>query len=205
MLTGRPPTVGTPMARFDPARWCQAEGCGTRLSTYNAGVLCGPCLRAGCYPSTPAVGSAAGTIPPPKKRRLPPPAGRRQPAVDAARQVAEAYAAGVRPGSGHYYRHYLDGSPICGRARTENAWYHWSRRHPDSDTTGWRPFIPIDWKDDCGLRPARPKPKQPCGTYAAYRRHIRRGEQPCPECLAARRLYLDGLALRRRKEAHGVR
>lgn len=27
--------------------------------------------------------------------------------------------------------------------------------------------------------------KQPCGTPAAYRRHIYRGEQPCRPCLAA--------------------
>lgn len=30
-----------------------------------------------------------------------------------------------------------------------------------------------------------PKPSQPCGTYAAYRRHKRAGEQPCEACAAA--------------------
>lgn len=31
----------------------------------------------------------------------------------------------------------------------------------------------------------QPKPLQPCGTNAAYARHLRRGERPCPECCAA--------------------
>ncbi len=30
---------------------------------------------------------------------------------------------------------------------------------------------------------------KPCGTNAAYHRHLRRGEQPCAECLEARRQY----------------
>lgn len=30
--------------------------------------------------------------------------------------------------------------------------------------------------------------KQPCGTAAAYRRHLRRGEKPCEACKAADRL-----------------
>lgn len=30
-----------------------------------------------------------------------------------------------------------------------------------------------------------PKPTQPCGTVAAYRRHKRRGEEPCKHCRAA--------------------
>ena len=28
-----------------------------------------------------------------------------------------------------------------------------------------------------------------CGTYNAYRRHLRRGEQPCQRCLAANRFH----------------
>jgi hypothetical protein len=31
------------------------------------------------------------------------------------------------------------------------------------------------------------RPWQPCGTRAAYRRHLRHGEQPCRACLAAER------------------
>ncbi len=30
-------------------------------------------------------------------------------------------------------------------------------------------------------------PAQPCGTRAAYRRHLRRGERACMACLAAER------------------
>lgn len=30
-----------------------------------------------------------------------------------------------------------------------------------------------------------PRELKPCGTEAAYRRHIRKGERPCEECLAA--------------------
>lgn len=30
-------------------------------------------------------------------------------------------------------------------------------------------------------------PEQPCGTYAAYRRHLRRGEAPCEPCAEANR------------------
>lgn len=32
-----------------------------------------------------------------------------------------------------------------------------------------------------------PKPTQPCGTVAAFRRHKRRGEEPCEHCKAAER------------------
>jgi hypothetical protein len=28
---------------------------------------------------------------------------------------------------------------------------------------------------------------QPCGTLGAYRRHLRRGERPCPQCAEAAR------------------
>jgi hypothetical protein len=52
----------------------------------------------------------------------------------------------------------------------------------------WRP--PMFWDDDLIDTPpkVRVKPVQqlaPCGTYAAYRRHVRRGQQPCGECSAA--------------------
>lgn len=33
---------------------------------------------------------------------------------------------------------------------------------------------------------------RPCGTTAAYRRHLRHGERPCPSCAAAvRRAWAD--------------
>ena len=35
----------------------------------------------------------------------------------------------------------------------------------------------LEWRE-----PWRPKP---CGTSAAYRRHLRAGERPCPKCCAA--------------------
>jgi len=30
-----------------------------------------------------------------------------------------------------------------------------------------------------------PRQLSPCGTNAAYARHLRRGQQPCPDCCAA--------------------
>lgn len=35
------------------------------------------------------------------------------------------------------------------------------------------------------LRGGPPRDPAPCGTYAAYRRHKRRGEQPCDACREA--------------------
>lgn len=32
-----------------------------------------------------------------------------------------------------------------------------------------------------------PQPTEPCGTAAAYRRHLRHGEPPCDECILADR------------------
>ena len=43
------------------------------------------------------------------------------------------------------------------------------------------------WRASKGARtgqPGRPA-TQPCGTPAAYRRHKRAGEEPCPACKAA--------------------
>lgn len=37
-----------------------------------------------------------------------------------------------------------------------------------------------------GSRP--PRELAPCGTPAAYRRHLRHGERPCSDCLAAERV-----------------
>jgi hypothetical protein len=33
------------------------------------------------------------------------------------------------------------------------------------------------------------RPVQPCGTLAAYRRHLDKGEEPCAECRAANAEY----------------
>lgn len=40
------------------------------------------------------------------------------------------------------------------------------------------------WRASKGARTGRPgpKPTQPCGTSAAYRRHERAGEVPCAAC-----------------------
>ena len=44
---------------------------------------------------------------------------------------------------------------------------------------------------------------QPCGTWAAYKRHLRSGEKACPACLqAARNQKNDRLAARREARAH---
>ena len=39
----------------------------------------------------------------------------------------------------------------------------------------------------------------PCGTRAAYVRHVRAGERPCPECRAANADYMRRRRLRSRK------
>jgi hypothetical protein len=41
---------------------------------------------------------------------------------------------------------------------------------------------------------------KPCGTEAAYRRHLRRGEQPCEACRAAT-AYAAMLRMRRVRQA----
>lgn len=33
------------------------------------------------------------------------------------------------------------------------------------------------------------RPRKPCGTDAAYRRHLKSGEEPCRKCRAAHRMY----------------
>lgn len=46
------------------------------------------------------------------------------------------------------------------------------------------------------VEPAQPTPAerwtQPCGTHAAFNRHIKRGERPCEACLAGEREYQNG-------------
>ena len=39
------------------------------------------------------------------------------------------------------------------------------------------------------VRGGPPRQPQPCGTYAAYRRHQRYGEQPCDLCRVAKNEY----------------
>lgn len=45
-------------------------------------------------------------------------------------------------------------------------------------------------------------PPKPCGTIAAYRRHLRAGERPCKQCTEANRLYME--TRRAREEAKRV-
>lgn len=42
-------------------------------------------------------------------------------------------------------------------------------------------------------------PVQPCGTVAAYKRHLRNGEQPCADCRAANSAYHRELYQRRKR------
>lgn len=44
-----------------------------------------------------------------------------------------------------------------------------------------------------------PRPLQPCGTHAAYKRHKRRGERPCDACARAAREF----SRRQRERARG--
>lgn len=43
---------------------------------------------------------------------------------------------------------------------------------------------------------------RPCGTEAAYRRHLRNGEQACPDCRAAHATYNDERAAARAATRH---
>lgn len=43
-----------------------------------------------------------------------------------------------------------------------------------------------------------PPPSSPCGTLAAYKRHLRKKEKPCPACAAARLDWERGYHARRR-------
>lgn len=61
---------------------------------------------------------------------------------------------------------------------------------------------------DLGLKP--PRELKPCGTPAAYRRHIKRGEEPCEPCRAANTQRkkagaVTGRTGRRKPIAHGTR
>lgn len=76
----------------------------------------------------------------------------------------------------------------------------WSDPTGDQATRHAEP-VP-DWRHDANMRmvaylleahgrPTHPGPvaTQPCGTPAAYRRHLRRGEDPCPLCRVANRQH----------------
>ena len=192
VIGGRPAGGGTPVARYSPKRWCSVSGCGTRLSVYNPQSVCGACLRAGLVP--------AEGLPPPKREDPAPvrgggpsmwggpkAGGRRLDPADAAALVASAWKAGVRPGTGHRKRHLTAGTAPCARALFEASWYYWQCRNRDKKPTEWRPFDWYDLTDNCGIRAGRPgpDPSSPCGTAAAYKRHLQRGEETCQACRAA--------------------
>ena len=57
------------------------------------------------------------------------------------------------------------------------------------------------WRAKHGARtgqPGRPA-TQPCGTLAAYRRHLQKGETPCDACRAANAAHVRDHRARRRK------
>lgn len=88
----------------------------------------------------------------------------------------------------------------------------WNRRSPGLHSQrltnlalrkGWHP--PLAWDDDEIDNPAA-KPHEPgngtwdhkpCGTLAAYRRHLRAGEKPCAACAAANRRNTQERAARK--------
>lgn len=47
----------------------------------------------------------------------------------------------------------------------------------------------------------RERPLRPCGTHAAWERHKRRGEEPCPACTEAERAYQRARTRDRRRPA----
>ena len=54
------------------------------------------------------------------------------------------------------------------------------------------------WNGQVIRIPGGPAPLRPCGTTAAYARHIRRGEKPCDACRAA-------MSARRKKQRDAAR
>jgi Transcription factor WhiB len=57
--------------------------------------------------------------------------------------------------------------------------------------------------DDCRAPQRLPRQPPVCGTVAAHRAHLRRGEPACPSCLAASSRYSQD-AKRRRREQRAV-
>jgi hypothetical protein len=49
------------------------------------------------------------------------------------------------------------------------------------------------------------KSVQPCGTWAAYKRHLKYGEPPCEACKAACRARARGYYARRGRELYQAR
>lgn len=73
---------------------------------------------------------------------------------------------------------------------TDRRYGPWPEKELKLDGGAWRldPFTRVvRWVPE----PAAPAPQKrvlkPCGTPAAYRRHMFRRETPCPECVAAAR------------------
>lgn len=57
-----------------------------------------------------------------------------------------------------------------------------------------------EWRARHGARTGQPGriPTQPCGTHAAYRRHLKAGEEPCRPCKDANAEYHRNRRLRRK-------
>jgi hypothetical protein len=53
--------------------------------------------------------------------------------------------------------------------------------------------VTVAWRQET-LPDVNPPELKPCGTYAAYRRHQRRGERIDPACDEAQRVYRAGLS-----------
>ncbi len=75
-----------------------------------------------------------------------------------------------------------------------------SRAIRHAELAGW--LLPIEWDDDDLIRkqqaPRPPQQLKPCGTYAAYKRHVRAGEKPDQAC---RNAHAAETAQRRRAAA----
>ncbi|MFF8992533.1 WhiB family transcriptional regulator [Streptomyces sp. NPDC014983] len=80
------------------------------------------------------------------------------------------------------------------RAREHREWGTWG-----GETTAERAaagFAPVGWRGRGHQREHRP-----CGTPAAYRRHIRHGQKPCTACRAAGSRRRTGSTRRPRSRA----
>jgi hypothetical protein len=66
-------------------------------------------------------------------------------------------------------------------------WKPYSYRGTGKDTlTAWMDELPRTRKSPYGRPGGRPRTVT-CGTTSAHRRHLRNGEKPCEDCLAASR------------------
>lgn len=93
---------------------------------------------------------------------------------------------------GAYYRHYDKGEKPCDVCReAENE-----RRRDRRAAAGAK----VRGKYGKGRkRVTKPRPLQPCGTTAAYRRHRAAGEPPCDACREAQLAYDRGRRAKRQK------